>query len=287
METVNLTERNYNSISPTAKWLLVMKGHTKIPFAKEAAELLKSPPDFAKRDSTFWARTMHFEIRYRSIDQLLEDLYIKNILELSSGFSFRGLETTKQRGYHYIDTDLPEVIDMKREFTTILQNGDLKIEGNLKVLPLNALDEEQFKEVVSHFPEGELVIVNEGLLMYLDTKEKERLCSIIHKILKERGGYWISADIYIRNKQRKTPLKINDKLKAFYEKHQIMENMFDSFEDAEAFFNRMGFEVDKEAKIKWSKLSSMKYLLKSITLKQVLGAFKTKKIHATWRLRVV
>jgi hypothetical protein len=41
-------------------------------------------------------------------------LPIKNILELSSGFSFRGLETTKQKGFYYIGTDLPDVIATKK-----------------------------------------------------------------------------------------------------------------------------------------------------------------------------
>ena len=51
----------------------------------------------------------------------------------------------------------------------------------MEILPLNALDEEKFNEVVSHFPPGEIVIVNEGLLMYLNNEEKQKLCSIIHK----------------------------------------------------------------------------------------------------------
>src|SRR4051812_34896058 len=119
-EQINLVNRNFNTISPSAKSLLLIKGYTNIPFAKQTAELIKYPekynPDFAKRDITFWARTLHFEKRYWSIDHLLTDLAIKNILELSSGFSFRGLETAKRKGFHYIDTDLPNVIEMKRDF---------------------------------------------------------------------------------------------------------------------------------------------------------------------------
>src|SRR5271157_640241 len=113
MEQRNSATRNFNSISPSAKSLLLMKGHTNIPFARQTAELLEYPdkfnPDYDKKDMTFWARTLHFETRYRSIDQLLADLPNKNILELSSGFSFRGLQTIRQKGFYYIDTDLPDV----------------------------------------------------------------------------------------------------------------------------------------------------------------------------------
>jgi len=45
----------------------------------------------------------------------LNDLPIKNILEISSGYSFRSLEYTLQKGVHYIDIDLLDVIAAKKE----------------------------------------------------------------------------------------------------------------------------------------------------------------------------
>jgi O-methyltransferase involved in polyketide biosynthesis len=290
MEPDNLDTSNFNSISPSAKSLLLLKGHTNIPFARQTAELLISPdkyiPDFSKRDMTFWARVVHFENRYWSIDNLLEDLPIKNILELSSGFSFRGLEKTKESGFHYIDTDLPEVINLKRDFVAALRNGSNNSRGELELVPLNCLDENQFRETISHFPKGEIAIVNEGLLMYLNSNEKENLCNIIHKILRERGGYWITADIYLKNKQDKLNLKIDEKTKDFFLQHNLEENKFNSFEEAESFFRRMGFNVDKEANIKRSELSSIKYFLKSVSIRQLFKMHKAGKIQATWRLRI-
>ena len=38
-----IIHRDFSSISHSAKWLLFMKGHTTIPFAREAAELLEYP----------------------------------------------------------------------------------------------------------------------------------------------------------------------------------------------------------------------------------------------------
>lgn len=290
MGQINSINHNFNSISPSAKSLLLMKGHTNIPFARQTAELIVFPekynPDFTKKDMTFWARTLHFENRYWSIDQLLSDLPVKNILELSSGFSFRGLETVKQKGFHYIDTDLPDVVEMKKKFITALKNDSINIKGKLELIPLNALDENQFHEIVNRFPEGEIAIVNEGLLMYLDTNEKEKLCSIIREILKERGGYWITADIYIKNKKENLNLKIDKKTKEFFEQHSIEDKKFENFEDAEAFFTRMGFQIDKEADVKRSGLSSLKYLLKSATLKQLFEFRKAGKTQASWRLRI-
>ena len=290
MEQEEFSHRNFNTISPSAKWLLYMKGHTSIPYARQTAELMKYPdkfvPDYSRMDLTFWARTVHFESRYWSIDQLLNDIPVKNIIELSSGFSFRSLEKAKEKEIHYIDTDLPDVINTKKEFINSLQKESIKQEGKLELLPMNALDENQFQEIVNHFPDGEIAIVNEGLLMYLDINEKEKLCRIIHKILKEQGGYWITADIYLKSKLKKLELKVDDKTQEFFEQHHLEENKFESFKEAEAFFRSMGFIVEKEANIKRSQLSSLKYLIKNLTLKQLFKFRNAGKMQATWRLKV-
>ena len=285
-----MNQRNFKSISPSAKSILLLKGYTNIPFARRTAELLSEPdefnPDFSIRDMTFWARILHFENRYLSIDKLFEDLPVKNILELSSGYSFRSLAAICKDDVHYIDTDLQDVISLKKEFIEALTAEENKTSGKLELEPLNCLDEEQFQEIAGHFTDGQIVIVNEGLLMYLNDGEKEKLCRIIHKILEQRGGYWINADIYLKNKQEKLDLKIDSKTKEFFLQHKIEENKFNSFKDAELFFKKMGFVIDKEAVVDRSELSSMKYFLKSVSFKQLLKVSLAGKIQKTWRLRI-
>ena len=280
-------ERNYNTISPSARSLLLMKGMTPIPYARQAAELMSYPekyiPDYTRKDVAFWARLVHFENRYASIDQLLADIPAKNILELSSGFSFRGLNAAKERDVYYIDTDLPDLITTKTNFVTALQQGDFDTKGKLETLPLNALDEAQFNNIINRFPPGEIVIVNEGLLMYLGEEEKQQLFSIIHKVLEERGGYWITADIYLKNAVK---IKIDDQLQQFFDQHNIEANKFASFEAAEELFNKAGFVVDKVAEIDYTKTTSLEYLLKNATAEQLAEGRKGGRINATWRLKI-
>ena len=288
---MNVNERNYNTISPSARSLLLMKGMTPIPYARQAAELMLYPeqyiPDYSSTDFGFWARLTHFENRYWSIDQLLEELPITNILELSSGFSFRGLNAVKQRNVHYIDTDLPDLIATKSNFLTALQQGDFETKGKLETFPLNALDEEQFMNLVNRFPPGEIAIVNEGLLMYLGVEEKEQLFSIIHKVLKERGGYWITADIYVKKLSDPAELLItDDKLDEFFIQHRIEDNKFDSFDAAKDIFRKAGFVIDKEAVIDYEKTIGIGYLFKYATLEQLAKGRKAGKVSATWRLKV-
>lgn len=282
--------RDYSTISPSARAVLLLKGYTDVPFARRVAELVSLPevylPDFNRKDFSFWLRVLHFEYRYRSINRLLSGLGIKNILELSSGFSFRGLTAIQEDNVHYIDTDLPDIIHTKQSFVHELQDKNATPQGTLEILPLNALDEQGFQEVVSHFPAGKLVIVNEGLLMYLDTEEKRKLCGIIRNVLKARGGYWITADIYLRQRQRDIGISMDDKLQQFFNEHRVEEKMFESFEEAEAFFKSEGFVIDKEVEPEYQLCGSLKYLLASATEEQLGNLGKHGKIHTTWRLKL-
>lgn len=290
MEEKKLPQRDFDSISPSAKWILIMKGHTTIPFAKRAMELVSEPekfvPDFDNPDLSFWVRTMHFESRYQSINYLLEGIDVKNILELSSGFSFRGLDLAQKSDVHYIDTDLPDMVSQKQKLVNALKKELPAPIGKYELAPLNALDEKNFNELVSRFSPGKLTIVNEGLLMYLNWTEKEQLCKIIHKILSGRGGYWITADVYLALKPRGLELNVGPEMKRFFEVQKIEENYFKSFEQAEEFFDRMGFIVDKKFDGDYSKLSVLPQLLKRTTPDD-LEKFRTMpKIHSSWRLRV-
>ena len=290
MEQVN-SGRDFSSISPSVRWMILFKGHTSIPYAREVAELMEYPnkfaPDFKKKDFTFWASTLGLERRYYSINDLLNDLKTENILELSSGYSFRCLEYAHQKGLNYIDTDLPDIIAAKREFLISLTKDGSVSKGSLELLPLNALDKDKFFEITGHFPPGEVAIVNEGLLTYLDYNEKVKLCSIIHDIIKERGGFWITADICLKNKESKLGLKYNDKIKEFNEQHDTEGNSFESFEEARIFFKEMGFVIDKESRIKYSEMSSFKFFKRSLTLKHLFKMRNTRQIFATWRLKAI
>ncbi len=284
------TNRDYSTISPSAKSVLLLKGYTDIPYARAVAELISLPeafqPDFDKKDFTFWARVLHFDIRYRSINQLLAGLEMKNVLELSSGFSFRGLVAVQDSDVHYIDTDLPGIITAKKELTEQLRDKNAIPKGKLEILPVNALDEAQVKEVIDHFEPGAVAIVNEGLLMYLETEEKRMLCGIIRDILKERGGYWITADIYKKTVHSAIDVQIDDKLQDFFAKHRVEEKMFDSFEAAEAFFKSEGFVIDKEAEPEYAQSGALQHVLASAEEEQLANMGKMGKIHATWRLKL-
>lgn len=270
--------KNFNSISPSALSLLFLKSHTQIPFISEAVHLIGAPKETPEMNTIFWARVLHFETRYWSIDQLLQQTGITNILEISSGYSFRGLDMATNQAVHYIDTDLEAVISHKQQLVNTLKK---ELKGHLQLSALNALDEARFEELVRSFPAGPVAIVNEGLLMYLNTSEKQQLCAIIHKILKQRGGCWITADIYI-------PSPIDSKSflttqqQAFFAAHNIEENKFASFEAAAALFHEAGFDIAQTATVPPEKLTALEHFPAEV----MEGRPRPAAFRTTWMLTV-
>ncbi len=287
---MNQSQKDYSSISPSAKSLLLLKGYTNIPYARETAGLMQAGEifelDFDAKDFWFWIRVMHFEMRYWSIDQLLRQAGNRNILELSSGYSFRGLDLCAgNASIHYIDTDLPEVVETKKDMIAQLQlDKDLK--GIFELLPLNAMDGAAFDKVVSRFGTEPLSIVNEGLLMYLSMDEKAQLCRTIHAVLKARGGCWITADVYVkRSEEMRAEIPQTAGEKTFFEQHRIEANKFDNYDAARIFFESQGFEIVAEAVPDYQSLSIMPQLQKVLSEEVRNSKEPPPKVQATWMLR--
>lgn len=284
--------RDFTTISPSAKSVLLMKGYTTIPYAKQVADLLQGPEvfgiDFSDRDFWFWIRVMHFEARYRSIDQLLHRAGCTNVLELSSGYSLRGLHLCATNPHiHYIDTDLPEVMAAKQQVMDALQVGG-DAQGRYELLPLNALDEQAFNEAVGRFDDGPLAIVNEGLLMYLNEAEKIQLCRHIYSALKKRGGYWITADVYVKRfGQMPAAMPQTPQEAEFLQQHHIDDNKFDDYTAARKFFEQQGFEFVEEAVVDFKELSVIPHLLEVMPPEVRDSKDPPPKIQATWMLKAV
>jgi O-methyltransferase involved in polyketide biosynthesis len=284
--------KDFTSISPSAKSLLMMKGYTNIPYAKQMAALMQGPEifdlSFDDKDFWFWMRVMHFESRYWSIDQLLRQTENKNLLELSSGYSMRGLDLcVNDENTHYIDTDLPEIVALKQGMISNLQVGD-KVKGKFELLPLNAVDPSEFSKVIHRFGDGPITIINEGLLMYLNLDEKKQVCNSIYKTLKQRGGVWITADVYVQRPKEMTERLIQSKSEAaFFEQHQIEENKFESYKAAQAFFEEQGLEMVKEAAPNYEEMSAMPHLLKALPQELRNSKEPPPKIQSTWMLRAL
>jgi O-methyltransferase involved in polyketide biosynthesis len=287
--------KDYSSISPSAQSLLWMKALTDIPFAKEAARLVFGeealPAESDERiTSHFLKRLLHFDARYRSIDTALGMIGLTNILELSSGFSFRGLQRTLNEDVFYIDTDLPEVIAAKETLLKpLLRTLPEHLIGQLLLRPLNVMDEDAFLQLANRFPPGPLALVNEGLLVYLTEGEKRKLCATIRTLLERRGGYWTTADIYVRNREENNALSMDmaPSISKFLVDHHVEENKFESFSSAESFFGSCGLRIAHKAVPDYSTLRSMELLRERSSRQPNTPPIVTRqRIRETWILEV-
>lgn len=269
-----------------------MKAYTSIPYAKETAALMSKDEVFGLKfdpsDFWFWIRVMHFELRYKSVNQLLEQTRFSNVLELCSGFSWRGIALCEERAdVHYLDTDLEEIIALKTELRQKLSLGK-NLKGKWEPAVLNALDKHGFQKVLKVMDDGPVAIINEGLLMYLNTEEKKMLCRNIREVLSDRGGCWITADIYVkRSDDMRAALPQSEREAAFFEQHNIEANKFDNYEAAKIFFEEQGFKISAEAQPDYNTLSVLPQLKDAMPEHVKNSKEPPPKIQATWKLEAI
>jgi O-methyltransferase involved in polyketide biosynthesis len=115
--------------------------------------------------------------------------------------------------------------------------------GEVRLRAMNALAQGELAAAVAELPPGPVAILNEGLLMYLDDAEKQRLIASLGDVLARRGGVWINADVYIRTPAEMPRTGQDDRMRAFLATHRVEENKFESFAAAEQLLAEAGFTV--------------------------------------------
>lgn len=272
----------------------MMKALTDIPFAKETAAMVGDLETFTrtareKRSRVMFGRIVHFENRYKTIDLALAAIGPGQVLELSSGFSCRGLDMTLRKKMVYVDTDLPEFISNKKRLVdALITQQHLQLKGQLFIEALNAMDTEQFTQVAGRLGQQAVTVVNEGLLVYLNTYEKRELCATIHALLKQHGGYWVTGDVYIRRDMSRLleqPQEaFDEQLTKFLEDHKIEDNKFESFAEAHDFFTSCHFAVRRKIDIDYAALSALKLTTRGVEEEKVREWMQGRE---TWVLEAV
>ena len=187
-----------------------------------------------------------FEARYRILDKLMEEVGVKNILEVAAGLTPRGLIWTLDPETTYVEFDLPKKIRQKKEiFQDLLRDSIITKRPGLHFEGGDAKDEGDFFRATSYFKEDEpIVIVNEGLLGYTHG-EKSVYAGKIRRALSRFGGYWITPDVNIVH-----PMYHDPSLRSYHDRTtasigmDIAPNLFESVDEAKTFFKNLGFEVE-------------------------------------------
>lgn len=228
----------YESIIPTAIVTSYPRIFTDIPYEKEIYS--KIGEENVKKVFLDKMLAPELEARYKLANKLLNATNIKQVLELASGYSSRGLDYSK-KGYTYVEMDLPLMIEEKRR---ILQEITT-IPSSLHLVSGNALQASDYKNAISVFNKNqELIIVNEGLLRYLTFEEKEVVAKNIYDTLSKFGGYWITCDVtpkkFIEHQNANLPT-FNTNLNKITSRNDLNDR-FEDISHIKTFFTKIGFQ---------------------------------------------
>jgi O-methyltransferase involved in polyketide biosynthesis len=126
--------------------------------------------------------------RYRKISDMVSQSGVKNIIEVACGFSARGITTANNDPtVQCVDSDLPDVIAMRKNLVPHLQNSRHK---NYSMLGGDAFDRKTFENaarIITSNPEcdGKIMVVSEGLLRYHPEEQQDKLAENINWLKSE------------------------------------------------------------------------------------------------------
>jgi len=231
-----------------------------IPNAKEMATLIGAESARIK----LYGEELHknlddvprFEARYKGGEAALEKFIEKHpdaqVLELGAGFSLHGLTLAeKHPGLVYIETDLPDMMDLKRE---VVKKLIAVPPTNLYFSIANALDVEALREALRVATDNRpLTIYCEGFIDYLSLKEKEALIATIKDFLTRYGGAWITPDpavsvarrayqVAFMTGARERTKRVETVVGQRYDDHAFQDE-----NAADTFFVENGFTIEKIA----------------------------------------
>lgn len=249
---------NYDKIGPTAWSVAYQRTLADIKYSKEIFDELASmiastdlkQRDYFEKSKTSKYSTVRVEARYKLINRILEWQRPVQVFEIAAGLSPRGLSMAEANpDLTYVELDLPGMTNEKRRILSQIEAKFKRRIPNLNIEPGDALEYESLFAATKHFRHGNIAVINEGLLRYLNFEQKAKVSQNVHQLLENFGGVWITPDITLRQvimseggygeRQSMKELAGMD----------IYANSFRDVEHAKDFFTQQGFQVEPHSYI--------------------------------------
>ena len=131
--------------------------------------------------------------RHLIFDHLLADSGCQQVIELAAGLSRRGATFSQDPAMHYVEVDLPHVVERKRTLLARTARGrEVAERANLRLIAGDA----EHLELEALLPEpGPVFVIAEGLLMYLDAEQQQRLWRRVAALVASRPGSVFAFDL--------------------------------------------------------------------------------------------
>ena len=189
-----------------------------------------------------------WEARYKVTNRIITERGINQILEIAAGLSPRGLAMTENSNVVYVVTDLPNMIQEQKTVTRNILSRCKSRRANLHFQAGNALDGGTLLNASTYFRAKQPVaVITEGLLPYLNRREKKVLARNIHETTARRG-IWITTDVETKEsikKMTKSFEGVRRRLSGLSKLtgRDVEGNMFATEMELERFFGDAGFEI--------------------------------------------
>jgi O-methyltransferase involved in polyketide biosynthesis len=181
----------FELVSPTAKVVSYLRdSQDSLPFAKrltchdEAQQILGK---LGIRDSKVLAKlSLLFRARYQTINRMLQKNRFRQVMEIASGISPRGLHWSREHpGTVYLESDLPMLMRMKaKAMRDSIFEDTVSRRGVLHCCGVDALDLSSIEHALEYTdPQARLALITEGLLLYFNEKEMKKFLSNMQSVL--------------------------------------------------------------------------------------------------------
>ena len=189
----------YERANPVSKTAITTLAQRAAAGYEKAAEILKRldvDMEYYKNSAVADERIRNVgilihELRHVAMNRTIEETGIDNIFDLPCGYSQRVFEML-ELGKTYVGGDLPAVINSFVPVVNEMLTDEEKKRVAFKVT--DATSYESLEKAVAHL-DGPICIPMEGLTVYLNKEEKARLISNMKRLLTQKGGCWLAADV--------------------------------------------------------------------------------------------
>ena len=189
----------YERANPVSKTAITTLAQRAAAGYEKAAEILKRldvDMEYYKNSAVSDERIRNVgilihELRHVAMNRTIEETGIDNIFDLPCGYSQRVFEML-ELGKTYVGGDLPAVINSFVPVVNEMLTDEEKKKVAFKVTDVTSY--ESLEKAVEHI-DGPVCIPMEGLTVYLNKEEKTRLISNMKRLLTQKGGCWLAADV--------------------------------------------------------------------------------------------
>lgn len=189
----------YERANPVSKTAITTLAQRAAAGYEKAAEILKRldvDMEYYKNSAVTDERIRNVgilihELRHVAMNRTIEETGIDNIFDLPCGYSQRVFEML-ELGKTYVGGDLPAVINSFVPVVNEMLTDEEKKKVAFKVTDVTSYD--SLEKAVEHI-DGPVCIPMEGLTVYLNKEEKTRLFSNMKRLLTQKGGCWLAADV--------------------------------------------------------------------------------------------